>query len=107
MPSDTANPATVMIAAESIDLTPTEPRQDADAAVRTARSARDEEDLVLLLTALGLPSGEDELARLAPNPPPRPTPPAVPTRPTEAPPCPTPSPPSRPTRGMSWRTWTR
>ncbi|MFJ9777140.1 hypothetical protein ACIRVF_38895 [Kitasatospora sp. NPDC101157] len=67
MPSDTANPATVLIAAESIDLSPTEPRQDADAAVRTARGARDEEDLVLLLTALGLPSGEDDLARLAPH----------------------------------------
>ncbi|WP_327071923.1 Lsr2 family DNA-binding protein [Kitasatospora sp. NBC_01302] len=67
MPSDTANPATVLIAAESIDLSPTEPQQDADAAVRTARSARDEEDLVLLLAALGLPSGEDDLARLAPH----------------------------------------
>ncbi|ARF83250.1 Lsr2 family protein [Kitasatospora aureofaciens] len=67
MPSDTANPATVLIAAESIDLSPTEPQQDADAAVRTARHARDEEDLVLLLTALGLPSGENDLARLAPH----------------------------------------
>ncbi|MET9183115.1 hypothetical protein ABZX88_33640 [Kitasatospora aureofaciens] len=67
MPSDTANPATVLIAAESIHLSPTEPQQDADAAMRTARSARDEEDLVLLLTALGLPRGEDELARLAPH----------------------------------------
>ncbi|MET8624690.1 hypothetical protein ABZW30_13190 [Kitasatospora sp. NPDC004669] len=67
MPTDTANPATVLIAAESIDLAPTAPRQDADAAVRTARSARDEEDLVLLLDALGLPRGEDDLARLAPH----------------------------------------
>ncbi|MGE7436998.1 Lsr2 family DNA-binding protein [Kitasatospora sp. NPDC001175] len=67
MPSDTANPATVLIAAESIDLSPTGPRQDADAAVRTARSARDEEDLVLLLDALGLPHGEDDLARLLPH----------------------------------------
>ncbi|MFD9596442.1 hypothetical protein ACFWA9_27375 [Kitasatospora sp. NPDC059973] len=35
--------------------------------MRTAHSARDKEDLVLLLTALGLPSGEDDLARLAPQ----------------------------------------
>ncbi|GAA1233843.1 hypothetical protein GCM10009665_25140 [Kitasatospora nipponensis] len=67
MPSDTANPATVLIAAESIDLAPTAAWQDADAAVRTARSAHDEQDLVLLLAALGLPNDEVELARLAPH----------------------------------------
>ncbi|MER5642330.1 histone-like nucleoid-structuring protein Lsr2 [Kitasatospora sp. NPDC002227] len=67
MPSDTANPATVLIAAESLDLSPTAPRQDADAAVRTARSARDEEDLVQLLDALGLPHGGDDLAPLLPH----------------------------------------
>ncbi|MEE1783075.1 hypothetical protein PUR71_09115 [Streptomyces sp. SP17BM10] len=67
MPSDTANPATVLIAAESIDLSPTTTRQNTDAAVRTARSARDEEDLVQLLDALDLPHGGDDLARLLPH----------------------------------------
>ncbi len=67
MPTDTANPATVLIAAESIDLSPTTPRQDADAAAQTARSARDEDDLVLLLDALGLPHDEDDIARLLPH----------------------------------------
>ena len=66
MPTDTANPATVMAAAESIDYSPTTSRQDADAAVRAARSARGEDDLVLLLGALGLPRDEDDIARLLP-----------------------------------------
>jgi hypothetical protein len=66
VPSDTANPATVMVAAESIDLSPTTSWQDADAAVRAARNAHDKDDLVLLLDALGLPRGEDEIVRLLP-----------------------------------------
>ncbi|MFB7672217.1 hypothetical protein ACFC26_12455 [Kitasatospora purpeofusca] len=66
MPTDTANPATVLVAAESLDLSPTTSRQDADAAVRAARAARGEDDLALLLDALGLPFGEDEIARLLP-----------------------------------------
>ncbi|MFD0260139.1 histone-like nucleoid-structuring protein Lsr2 [Kitasatospora indigofera] len=66
MPTDTADPATVLVAAESIDLSPTTPRQDADAAAQIARGARDEDDLVLLLEALGLPRDEDDIARLLP-----------------------------------------
>lgn len=67
MPSDTANPATVLIAAESIDCSPTTTEQDADAAAQTARRAHDEHDLVLLLAALGLPHSEDDLAPLRPH----------------------------------------
>ncbi|MFE9427805.1 hypothetical protein ACFYNO_33145 [Kitasatospora sp. NPDC006697] len=67
MPSDTAGLAAIRSAAESLDCSPTTTEQDADAAVHAARSARDEHDLVLLLGALGLPHGEDDLARLAPH----------------------------------------
>ncbi|MDH6107907.1 hypothetical protein P3T36_006366 [Kitasatospora sp. MAP12-15] len=67
MPSDTANPATVLIAAESIDYSPTTTEQDADAAAQAARRAHDEHDLVLLLGVLGLPHDEDDLAPLRPH----------------------------------------
>ncbi|MGW4651343.1 Lsr2 family DNA-binding protein [Kitasatospora sp. NPDC004289] len=67
MPTGTRNPATVMAAAESIDDTPTTPRQDADAAVTAARSALDADDLAQLLDALGLPRDQDEIARLLPH----------------------------------------
>ncbi|MEU3495356.1 histone-like nucleoid-structuring protein Lsr2 [Kitasatospora cineracea] len=73
MPTDTANPATVLVAAESLDLCPTTSRQDADAAAaaarsaRSARSARNTEDLVQLLDALGLPHDGDDLTPLLPH----------------------------------------
>ncbi|MFF4344282.1 histone-like nucleoid-structuring protein Lsr2 [Kitasatospora sp. NPDC001540] len=67
MPTDTADPVAVMKAAESLALTPTSHRQDADAATRTARAAHSKDDLVLLLDALGLPGDEHEITRLLPH----------------------------------------
>ncbi|GAA2121340.1 hypothetical protein GCM10009759_70940 [Kitasatospora saccharophila] len=67
MPTDTADPVAVMKAAQSLALTPTSHRQDADAATRTARATRDKDDLVLLLDALGLPGDEPEITRLLPH----------------------------------------
>lgn len=67
MPSDAVGLAAIRAAAESLDYSPTTAEQDADAAIHTARCARDEHDLVLLLGALGLPHGEDDLAPLRPH----------------------------------------
>ncbi|MGW2543811.1 Lsr2 family DNA-binding protein [Kitasatospora sp. NPDC001574] len=67
MPTDTRNPATVMAAADSLDDSPTTLCQDADAAAQAARNARDQDDLVVLLGALGLPRDEDDIARLLPH----------------------------------------
>ncbi|MFI2241140.1 Lsr2 family DNA-binding protein [Streptomyces chrestomyceticus] len=53
--------------AEALDLNPLGARQHSAASVLVARHARDKDDLAGLLSALGLPSTEDDLVRLLPH----------------------------------------
>jgi hypothetical protein len=52
--------------AEALELTPLDSCQSSAASVVVAHHARDTDDLAGLLSALGLPSSEDDLARLLP-----------------------------------------
>ncbi|MFJ3213811.1 Lsr2 family DNA-binding protein [Streptomyces flaveolus] len=52
--------------AEALELTPLDSGQSIAAAVVVAHHARDKDDLAELLSALGLPSSEDDLVRLLP-----------------------------------------
>jgi hypothetical protein len=53
--------------AEALELTPLDSGQSTAASVVVAHHARDKDDLADLLSALGLPSSEDDLARLLPH----------------------------------------
>ncbi|MFI1839474.1 Lsr2 family DNA-binding protein [Streptomyces olivaceoviridis] len=55
------------LAAEDLELTPLSSGQRAAASLAVAHHARDKDDLIGLLGALGLPCGEDDLVRLLPH----------------------------------------